>query len=158
MSASAPDEENEDFDFEEALRSIHIDLQSLNEEASKLAARIAPALRGVGRVNTWQATTLGAVCSLITDGKHGDCTDEENSDYYFISAKDIRDGIINYESARQISENDFAETHRRTDLKPGDLLVTNSGTIGRLAIAQDDQRTFRTTFSKKCRNLKAEIV
>ena len=36
----APDEEDEDFDFEEALRSIHIDLKGLNEEASQLAARI----------------------------------------------------------------------------------------------------------------------
>ena len=31
----APEEEDEDFDFEEALRSIHIDLQGLNEEASR---------------------------------------------------------------------------------------------------------------------------
>ena len=36
----APEEEDEDFDFEEALRSIHIDLQGLNEEAAELAARI----------------------------------------------------------------------------------------------------------------------
>ena len=37
----APEEEDEDFDFEEALRSIHIDLKGLNEEAAKLAAQIA---------------------------------------------------------------------------------------------------------------------
>ena len=37
----APEEEDEDFDFEEAVRSIHIDLQGLNEEAVVLAARIA---------------------------------------------------------------------------------------------------------------------
>ena len=37
----APEEEDGDFDFDEALRSIHIDLQGLNEEASQLAARIA---------------------------------------------------------------------------------------------------------------------
>lgn len=37
----APEEEDEDFDFEEALRSIHIDLTGLNEEAAELAARIA---------------------------------------------------------------------------------------------------------------------
>ena len=39
-------EEDEDFDFEEALRSIHIDLKELNEEAVTLAARISPELRG----------------------------------------------------------------------------------------------------------------
>ena len=37
----APEEENEDFDFEETLRSIHIDLKGLNKEAAGLAARIA---------------------------------------------------------------------------------------------------------------------
>ena len=37
----APEEVDEDFDFEEALRSIHIDLKGLNEEAAELAARIA---------------------------------------------------------------------------------------------------------------------
>ncbi len=36
----AAEEEDEDFDFEEALRSIHIDLKGLNEEATELAARI----------------------------------------------------------------------------------------------------------------------
>ena len=36
-----PEEEDEEFDFEEALRSIHIDLKGLNEEAAELAARIA---------------------------------------------------------------------------------------------------------------------
>lgn len=37
----APEEEDEDFDFEEILRSIHIDLKGLNEEAVELAAQIA---------------------------------------------------------------------------------------------------------------------
>ena len=36
-----PEEEDEDFDFEETLRSIHIDLIGLNEEAAELAIRIA---------------------------------------------------------------------------------------------------------------------
>jgi type I restriction enzyme M protein len=37
----APEEVNDDFEFEEALRAIHIDLKGLNEEAAELAARIA---------------------------------------------------------------------------------------------------------------------
>ena len=44
----APEEEDEDFDFEEALRSIHIDLQGLNEEAVALAARIARNFEALG--------------------------------------------------------------------------------------------------------------
>ena len=103
---------------------------------------------------SWPVEKLGDICSLITDGKHGDCKNEEGSDYYFISAKDVKDGVINYEKARQIVETDFRETHRRTDLNPGDVLITNSGTIGRLAIANDSERTSRTTFQKSVAILK----
>jgi type I restriction enzyme, S subunit len=98
--------------------------------------------------------TLGELCSLITDGKHGDCRNEDNSGYYFVSCKDVKEGRIHYENARQIVHADFAETHRRTDLRPGDILLTNSGTIGRLAIAPDDGKTQRTTFQKSVAVLK----
>ena len=37
----APEEDDEDFDFEETLRSIHLDLAGLNKEAVELSARIA---------------------------------------------------------------------------------------------------------------------
>ena len=46
----APEVEDEGFDFEEALRSIHIDLLGLNEEASQLAARITQNFEGVANV------------------------------------------------------------------------------------------------------------
>ena len=43
-----PREEEEDFDFEEALWSIHIDLVGLNEEAAGLAARLARNFEALG--------------------------------------------------------------------------------------------------------------
>lgn len=36
----APEEEDENFDFEEALREIHMELEDLNAEAALLAAKI----------------------------------------------------------------------------------------------------------------------
>ncbi len=44
----APEVVDEDFDFEEALRAIHIDLQGLNEEAADLAARITNNFKDLG--------------------------------------------------------------------------------------------------------------
>ncbi|MGN6704965.1 MAG: N-6 DNA methylase [Rhodanobacter sp.] len=44
----APEEIDEDFDFEETLRAIHIDLRGLNEEAAKLAATIAKNFEELG--------------------------------------------------------------------------------------------------------------
>jgi len=102
----------------------------------------------------WRERTLGQLCTLITDGKHGDCRNEAGSGYYFISCKDVKDGRINYDNAREIARGDFEETHRRTDLKPGDIVLTNSGTIGRLAIATENEMTTRTTFQKSVAVLK----
>lgn len=93
-------------------------------------------------------TTLAKLALNITDGKHGDCQNEEGSGYYFISCKDITDGNIHYENARQITKNDFLDSHKRTLLEPNDILITNSGTIGRMAFVKDNPLTYRTTFQK----------
>jgi restriction endonuclease S subunit len=97
----------------------------------------------------WAKKPLGEICSLITDGKHGDCRNEEGSGYYFLSAKDVKNNTLNFDNARQIKEVDFEETHRRTNLEPNDICMVNTGaTIGKLALAPDDPRTRRTTFQK----------
>ncbi len=44
----APEEEDSDFDFEEALRDIHIELEGLNAESLKLAAQIARNFKELG--------------------------------------------------------------------------------------------------------------
>lgn len=44
----APEEVDEDFDFEEALRDIHLELDGLNEEATELAGKIASNFKGLG--------------------------------------------------------------------------------------------------------------
>ncbi len=93
-------------------------------------------------------TILSELTLNITDGKHGDCKDKENSGFYFISCKDVRGGQIHYECARQIAEEDFQDTHKRTQLEPNDILVTNSGTIGRMAFVTESPLTGRTTFQK----------
>lgn len=96
----------------------------------------------------------------ITDGKHGDCENEEHSGFYFVSCKDVHDGAIYYDNARQITEKDFIDTHKRTMLEPNDILITNSGTIGRMALVKDIPQTYKTTFQKSVAIIKPnqEIV
>ena len=100
--------------------------------------------------------TLQELCLNITDGKHGDCENEENSGYYFISCKDIFDGQINYKNARQIAKADYEETHKRTMLEVDDILLTNSGTIGRMAFVTDREATTKTTFQKSVAIIKPD--
>ena len=103
---------------------------------------------------SWSRIKLDQLCIQITDGKHGDCQDQPGSGYYFLSCKDIFDGKVNYHGARQITEADFHDTHRRTKFAAEDILVTNSGTIGRMAIAPNNDLTKRTTFQKSVAILK----
>ena len=105
-------------------------------------------------IDNWKPQKLEEVCAQITDGKHGDCQDQPDSGYYFLSCKDVANGKLNYEGARQITEADFHDTHRRTKFAPADVLITNSGTIGRMAIAPDIELTRRTTFQKSVAILK----
>ncbi len=122
-----------------------IDSSILAKESSKPANDVST-----------EKVRLESVCLLITDGKHGDCQDEEGSGYYFLSAKDVKNGKLNYDGARQITRDDFLQTHRRTQLEPDDLLLSNSGTIGRMALAEDSELTDRTTFQKSVAILKPD--
>ena len=92
----------------------------------------------------------------ITDGKHGDCKNHEGSGYYFISCKDVSDETIHYENARQITEEDFLDADKRTNLAADDILITNSGTIGRMALVKDIPETRRTTFQKSVAIVRAD--
>jgi type I restriction enzyme S subunit len=97
----------------------------------------------------WEVRKLGKISHLITDGKHGNCNDEENSGYHFISAKDIYNDKINYSNSRQIPFAEFEEVDRRTNLQAGDIVMVNTGaTIGKLAIVENIPETRKTTFQK----------
>ena len=99
--------------------------------------------------NNWVWCRLGIITTLITDGKHGDCQNETNSGYYFLSAKDIKNGKLIYDNSRQITFKDFSEVHKRTNLEAGDICLVNTGaTIGKTAIASFHEITLKTTFQK----------
>ena len=106
----------------------------------------------------WPSMPMDQVTRLVTDGKHGDCDDEEDSGYFFLSSKDLREGRLHYDKPRQITQAGFLETHRRTNLEPGDILLANCGaSIGRVGLAQDDPRIYKTTFQKSVSVIKANL-
>lgn len=99
--------------------------------------------------DNWVWCRLQNITILITDGKHGDCDNQSNSGYYFLSAKDIQNNKLIYDNSRQITYKDFEEVHKRTNLEPGDLCIVNTGaTIGKTAIALNNSLTRKTTFQK----------
>ena len=92
---------------------------------------------------------LQNVTKFLTDGKHGDCEDEDNSGYYFVSAKCINNGKIDLAQARQIKYDDYKEVNKRVKINVGDLLIVNTGaTIGKMAIIRDEGLSNSITLQK----------
>ncbi|EJG0938194.1 restriction endonuclease subunit S [Vibrio parahaemolyticus] len=99
--------------------------------------------------NGWEWVNLQDITLLITDGKHGDCNNQDGSGFYFLSAKDIQKGKLIYDHAREIVESEFEEVHQRTNLQAGDICMVNTGaTVGKMAIAEEHHLTRKTTFQK----------
>lgn len=135
----------------DALSDIITKKKQQLEELDKLAQATFYDMFGdpVSNEKGWVTKKLGEVCSKITDGKHGDCIDESESGCYFVSAKDINGRKIKTENARQITYSDFIETNNRTRLSVNDVVVVNTGaTIGKTAIANQEDVSKRLTFQK----------
>ena len=104
----------------------------------------------------WEIKTLDEVCKKITDGKHGGCKLEDNSDYYYVGAREIFDLNIHYETAQEITKEDFEKDYKRCNLEIGDFCIVNTGaTIGKTAIAKD-VRTTKTLLQKSVALLKTK--
>lgn len=81
---------------------------------------------------------LGDVCVSITDGSHNPPVGVDQSPFIMLSSKNIEDNYIFLTNPRYLSESDYANENKRTQISAGDLLVTIVGTIGRVAIVPPD--------------------
>ena len=77
---------------------------------------------------------LKDICIGITDGSHNPPQGGEISDYYMISSKNIFDDRITMDEPRYLSEEQFLSENKRTNIVPGDVLMTIVGTVGRAAV------------------------
>ncbi len=82
----------------------------------------------------WVVKRLGDICSKITDGSHNPPRGIDNSDYVMLSSKNVLDDLITLDKPRFLSEVDFEQENKRTDVRKGDVLLTIVGTIGRVAV------------------------
>ena len=86
----------------------------------------------------WRWTAVSEIADLVTDGTHH-TPNYTSSGVPFISVKDVRQGKVNFDDCRFISRDDHDVLIHRCHPEPGDLLITKSGTIGRLAIVPDKE-------------------
>ncbi|HHJ4541087.1 TPA: restriction endonuclease subunit S [Citrobacter freundii] len=90
----------------------------------------------------WQTSSIGDLCKKVTDGSHNPPKASEIG-LPMISAKNINNGsIIFSETHRIISEAEFWEENKRTNIESGDVLLTIVGTLGRTALVPQDFTPF----------------
>ena len=81
---------------------------------------------------------LSDVCKKITDGSHNPPKGIEHSDYLMLSSKNVFDDFISFEEPRYLSEEDYINENKRTEIEADDLLMTIVGTVGRAAVVPND--------------------
>ncbi|WP_336277907.1 restriction endonuclease subunit S [Cronobacter dublinensis] len=86
----------------------------------------------------WDICLLKYKCSVITDGAHIS-PDTNEGEHYFVSIKDIKKGIIDFNNSLLTSSASYKYLVK-TGCKPfnGDILFSKDGTIGQTAIVPDD--------------------
>jgi type I restriction enzyme S subunit len=81
----------------------------------------------------WKMVPLGDVLTRITYGFTNPMPDAKNGPWK-LTAKDIIDGKINYETARKTTQADYDELTDKSKPCTGDVLLTKDGSIGRVAV------------------------
>ena len=86
----------------------------------------------------WSLVTIEDICSLITYGFTNPMPTTQRG-VYMVTAKDIRDGMIDKSTARFTSIQAY-ETLLTDKSRPkqGDVLVTKDGTLGRTAVVAEE--------------------
>ena len=87
----------------------------------------------------WPIRTIADVAEQVTDGEH--LTPKRSTDgIKLLSARNIRDGYIDFENVDYIGVDEYERIRRRCDPTLGDVLISCSGTIGRVASVETQER------------------
>jgi type I restriction enzyme S subunit len=83
----------------------------------------------------WPTITVGAVALQVTDGEHL-TPKREQSGIKLLSARNVRDGYLEFENVDYIGQEEYERIRRHCAPQFGDILISCSGTIGRVAVVE----------------------
>lgn len=86
----------------------------------------------------WQVTPLEKVAEKITDGEHQTPKRTEFG-IKLLSARNIRDGYLDFGDVDFIDVAEHQKISKRCNPERGDILISCSGSIGRVAIVETDE-------------------
>lgn len=88
-------------------------------------------------VNDWLYLKLKSLASKITDGEHKTPKRESNG-RYLLSARNVQDGYITVSNVDYVGEDEYQKLRKRCDPNKGDLLISCSGSVGRICLVDKD--------------------
>ncbi len=81
----------------------------------------------------WEACQLSDISAKITDGDHV-TPKRARHGYYLLSARNVLDGAIDVSDVDYVGDNEYVRMKRRCGPEAGDILISCSGTIGRVTV------------------------
>lgn len=90
--------------------------------------------------DTWKWVRLGEIILSVADGPHFS-PQYQDSGVPFISTRNVADGVLDFTSAKYISQDLHRELCKRCKPKKGDVLYTKGGTTG-VAVVNDSDIEF----------------
>jgi type I restriction enzyme S subunit len=89
----------------------------------------------------WEWVCVDAIASLITDGEHLTPRRVESFEgYYLLSARNIQDNAIHLDDVDYVDDEEYNRIAKRCNPRKNDVLISCSGSIGRVAVVKDDNK------------------
>lgn len=86
----------------------------------------------------WPVVPLAQVSRRITDGEH--LTPKRCAvGFKLLSARNVRDGYVDYSNVDYVDEQEFERIAKRCRPKVGDVLISCSGSVGRVALIESNE-------------------
>ncbi len=101
--------------------------------AAATSGRLTEDFASGGSTIEWPSVELCSVTSKVTDGEH-QTPKRSPSGRYLLSARNIRDGSIALSNVDFVDDIEFAKLRLRCDPSIGDVLLSCSGSVGRVAL------------------------
>lgn len=79
----------------------------------------------------WEVKPISELAAKVTDGDHHTPI-RTQSGYYLLSARNVNDGYIDVSDVDYVGEVEYQRMRKRCDPEPGDILISCSGTVGRV--------------------------
>ncbi|MBE6074979.1 MAG: restriction endonuclease subunit S [Selenomonas ruminantium] len=94
-----------------------------------------PEIRFAGFTGDWEQRKLNNITD-VRDGTH-DSPSYVDSGHPFVTSKNVKNGYINYDNVQYISDYDFEQINKRSQVDVNDILMGMIGTIGNLALIRE---------------------